>query len=76
LLAICFGLRLLHSRPTWLRASNVFEVQLSPPRCVYGLLPDSAFGINNAFYPDMAELDARVVDTAFCDVIWAERFYR
>ncbi len=54
-------------------ASNNFIVHLSPPAAPEALLPESPFGINNAFNPDTAGLESRLKAMQQAGIKWGRQ---
>ncbi|MBI5384051.1 MAG: hypothetical protein HZA90_05130 [Verrucomicrobia bacterium] len=54
-------------------AENTFSVTLPPPAFATNLLPESPFGINTAFGPDTADLDARLRSMQDAGIKWGRQ---
>lgn len=54
-------------------AQNTFQVTLPPPPFAEALRPDSPFGINTAFHPGTADLDARLRAMQQAGIKWGRQ---
>jgi len=64
---------LTHSAADLQTASNSFTFALSPPFAPTALLADSPFGINTAFNPNTADLEARLKAMQLAGIKWGRQ---